>query len=64
VSDFLLQLITDEAGVSAIEYAILGALIAVGITVGANTLGQNLGALFNAVAACVQTPGTGVPCAL
>ena len=46
----------DEDGVTAIEYGLLAALIAVAITVGANLLGQNLNNLFNAIAACLTTP--------
>jgi len=64
VTDFLRQLITEEAGVSAIEYGILGALISIAITVGAGTVAQNVGALFDAVSACVETPNAGVACAL
>ena len=64
VTDFLLRLITEEAGVSAIEYGILGALISIAITVGAGTVAQNVGALFDALGACLQTPNAGVACAL
>ena len=46
----------EEDGVTAIEYGLLAALIAVAITVGANLLGQNLNNLFNAIAACLTTP--------
>ena len=58
---FFRQVITDEAGVTAIEYALIAALIAIAITVGANLLGQNLAALFNAIVPCIQAPN--IPCA-
>lgn len=50
------NLLRDEDGVTAIEYGLLAALIAVAITVGANLLGQNLNNLFNAIATCLTTP--------
>ena len=61
---YVAKFLKQEKGVTAIEYALLGALIAVAITTGANALGVNLAALFNAVAACMAAPNTGVPCAL
>jgi len=48
--------VREEDGVTAIEYGLLAALIAVAITVGANLLGQNLNNLFNAIAACIAAP--------
>ena len=46
----------EEDGVTAIEYGLLAALIAVAITVGANLLGQRLNNLFTAIADCLSTP--------
>jgi pilus assembly protein Flp/PilA len=43
----------EDDGVTAIEYGLLAALIAVAIIVGANTLGQNLNSLFNKIAGCL-----------
>lgn len=43
----------EEDGAAAIEYGLLAALIAVAIIVGANALGDNLNALFNAIAGCL-----------
>lgn len=43
----------DEEGVTAIEYGLLAALIAVAIIVGAQLLGTNLNALFNKIAVCL-----------
>jgi pilus assembly protein Flp/PilA len=43
--------INDEEGASAIEYALLVALIALAITAGATTLGTKISAMFNSAAA-------------
>lgn len=40
----------DEDGVTAIEYGLIAALVALAITVGAGLLGTNLNTLFNDVA--------------
>jgi pilus assembly protein Flp/PilA len=45
------RFIRDEEGVTAIEYGLLAALIAVAIIVGATLVGTNLNALFNAIGA-------------
>lgn len=58
------EFLRREDGVTAIEYGLLAALIAVAITVGANAAGQNLGALFNGIAVCLTTASSGVACAL
>lgn len=50
------QFMREEDGVTAIEYGLLAALIAVAITVGANALGQNLNTLFQNIANCLTTP--------
>ncbi len=42
--------IRDEEGASAIEYALLVALIALAITAGATTLGSKIGDMFNSAA--------------
>ena len=52
----------EEDGVTAIEYGLLAALIAVAITVGANLVGQNLNALFNAIGACLTTNALAAAC--
>ncbi|MGK9233420.1 Flp family type IVb pilin [Inquilinus limosus] len=36
------QIARDEQGISAVEYAILGALVAVGIATAASTLGSDI----------------------
>jgi pilus assembly protein Flp/PilA len=43
---------TDESGVTAIEYALIGALIAVVIAGAVVTVGSSLNALFTSVANC------------
>lgn len=48
----------DEEGVTAIEYGLIAALVAVAIIVGARLLGTNLNALFNRVALCMSTPAS------
>jgi pilus assembly protein Flp/PilA len=43
------KFINDEAGVTAIEYALLASLIAVAIIATATTLGTKIGAVFTFV---------------
>ena len=45
------QFARDEDGVTAIEYGLLAALIAVAIIVGAGLVGTNLNSLFTKIAA-------------
>ena len=40
----------DEDGVTAIEYALIGALVAIAIIVGAGALGISLNSIFDAIA--------------
>jgi pilus assembly protein Flp/PilA len=42
--------LNDERGVTAIEYGLIAALIALAIITGVTLLGTNLGALFNNIA--------------
>ena len=46
-----MRFLKDDEGVTAIEYGLLSALIAVAIIVGATLVGTNLNALFNRVGA-------------
>lgn len=46
----VLCFLKEEEGVTAIEYALLGALIAVMIISGATLIGTNLDAIFTSVA--------------
>lgn len=50
VSKFFHALLQDVAGVSAIEYALIGSLIAVVIVGAVTTVGLNLGVLYDMVA--------------
>ena len=45
--DSIKNFIADEEGVTAIEYGLLAALVAVAIIAGATLLGTNLNTLFN-----------------
>lgn len=51
--------VRDESGVTAIEYALLAALIAVVIIAGAALLGTNINELFNDIANCMANPAAG-----
>jgi pilus assembly protein Flp/PilA len=51
---FFRTLLLDESGVTSIEYALLGTLIAMAIIVGASTLGLNLRDLYAMVSDEVQ----------
>jgi pilus assembly protein Flp/PilA len=51
---FFRTLLLDESGVTSIEYALLGTLIAMAIIVGATTLGLNLRDLYDMVSNEVQ----------
>lgn len=52
----IVRFFKDEEGVTAIEYGLLAALIALAIIVGAGLLGTNLNALFNYIAGRVAPP--------
>ena len=47
---------SDEEGVTAIEYGLLAALIAVVIIAGAALVGTNLNTLFNDIGGCLASP--------
>jgi len=49
----------DEEGVTALEYGLLAALIAVVIIAGAGTLGGGLNTLFEGIANCFPNPSVG-----
>ncbi|TXC85504.1 Flp family type IVb pilin [Paraburkholderia azotifigens] len=48
--------VREEDGVTAIEYGLLAALIAVAIIAGAQLVGTNLNGLFNYIAGKVTAP--------
>jgi pilus assembly protein Flp/PilA len=58
------KFLREEDGVTAIEYGLLAALIAVAITVGANLVGDNLNILFSAIGACLSTANIANACSL
>ena len=49
----LVRFINDEEGVTAIEYGLIAALVAVVIIAGATLLGTALNCLFGAIAGCI-----------
>lgn len=51
VNQFVKQLLCNKDGVTSIEYALLGSLIAVVIAVAVSAVGTNLIPIFNTVAA-------------
>ena len=53
--DFLKRFIRDEEGVTAIEYGLIAALIAVVIIAATTAVGTNLTAVFQAVADALDT---------
>ena len=52
------KFLREEDGVTAIEYGLIAALVAVAIVVGAGLLGTNLNGLFNRLALCMANPAT------
>ena len=50
------RFLRDEEGVTAIEYGLIAALIAVVIIAGAAAVGGGLNTLFTNIAACLTTP--------
>lgn len=57
----ILRFFREEEGVTAIEYGLLAALIAVVIIVGASLLGTNLNSLFNAIGGLIGVKSGTVP---
>ena len=55
---FIKNFIHEDDGVTAIEYGLIAALIAVGIVVGANAAGVALNGLFQRLGDCMATPDT------
>ena len=54
--DLIRAFAREEDGVTAIEYGLLAALIAVAIIAGAQLVGTNLNGLFNYIAGKVAAP--------
>jgi pilus assembly protein Flp/PilA len=53
---FIKNFINDEAGVTAIEYGLIAALIAVAIIAGAGLVGGGLNTLFTDISALLVVP--------
>ena len=56
---FVRRLCTDESGVTAIEYGLIAALVAVAITAGIGTFSENLETLFNDIASQLNVDVSG-----
>lgn len=56
--EFIKNFMQEEDGVTAIEYGLIAALVAVAIVVGAGALGTGLNGLFNRLATCMTNPNT------
>jgi pilus assembly protein Flp/PilA len=54
--NFITKFIRDEDGVTAIEYGLIAALVAVAIVAGANLLGLALDGIFTRLGNCMTTP--------
>jgi pilus assembly protein Flp/PilA len=57
MKNLLARFVKDESGAAAIEYALIAALIALAIVVGATALGQGISAKFSSIAATLATSG-------
>lgn len=62
VMDAIRNFIQEEDGVTAIEYGLIAALVAVAIIAGATALGTSLNGIFQRLADCIAAP-TGGACA-
>jgi pilus assembly protein Flp/PilA len=56
--DLIRAFAREEDGVTAIEYGLLAALVAVGIIAGATTLGKGLNSLFTSIGGVMSTAAT------
>lgn len=61
--DAIRNFIQEEDGVTAIEYGLIAALVAVAIIAGATTLGISLNDILQRIGDCIAAP-TGAACAL
>jgi len=58
VQEWINNLIQKEDGVTAIEYGLIAALIAVAIIVAVTAVGTDLAGIFNYIATQLTVPGT------
>ena len=56
--EFVKNFIQEEDGVTAIEYGLIAALVAVAIVVGAGALGTELNGIFDRLSKCMASPKT------
>lgn len=52
------RFLRDEEGVTAIEYGLIAALVAIALVVGATALGNGLNTLFQKIANCLAAPSS------
>ena len=55
------RFVKDEEGVTAIEYGLIAALIAVVIVAAVVTIGTQLNIVFTSIATCLSTSGATCP---
>jgi len=60
--DFIKNFIAEEDGVTAIEYGLIAALIAVAIIVTVQAVGTDLKAVFTRVSGCLTSAVAGNAC--
>ena len=60
--EFIKNFIQEEDGVTAIEYGLIAALIAVAIIATVQTVGTDLNAVFNKVSGCLTKAVAGTAC--
>lgn len=53
-----INMLKDESGASAAEYALILAIVGTGIALAAIFLGSTISTSMNGAANCIQTPGT------
>jgi pilus assembly protein Flp/PilA len=59
IFNVMCKFVRDEEGVTIIEYALMAALIALGVVSTVFALQGSLNAMFTKIAACVTAPTTG-----
>ena len=55
--DLLLNLIEDEEGATAIEYALIAAILSVGLVTVLNAMGVSLRSVFTTISTTLNTAG-------
>jgi pilus assembly protein Flp/PilA len=52
----ILDFLREEEGLTTVEYAVAGALVAAAVVAAFTTLGENVGTVINGIAANITTP--------